>query len=113
MDGQTYLFTVGATPFNDQSVYQLCKDKEFFYNYYQDVVAMPQKKGFLDPNCEPEYRDYLKFKTLEKIIQETSLSRNGDLMCITGDCDRIIGVKNVTSNMTGEDNHEHTPRKPK
>ena len=31
LTGETFLFTVGATPFNDQSIYQLCKDKEFFY----------------------------------------------------------------------------------
>ena len=71
--GETFLFTVGATPFNDQSIYQLCKDKEFFYDYYQNVIAMPRKKGFLNPNCEPEYQEYLKFKTFKEIIEESKL----------------------------------------
>ena len=70
-DGKTYLFTVGSTPFINQSIFQLCKDKEFFYNYYQDVVAMPRKKGFLNPDCEPQYREYLIFSTHTQIIQES------------------------------------------
>ena len=70
LDGQTYLFAVGTTPFNNQSIVRLCCDKEFFYNYYQDVITMPQKKGFLDPNCGPDYSEYLRFKTMNAIIQE-------------------------------------------
>lgn len=70
VDGKTYLFAVGATPFNSQSIVRLCSDKEFFYNYYQGVIEMPPKKGFLNPDCDKEYKEYLKFKTLDEIIQE-------------------------------------------
>lgn len=69
--GEPYLFTIGTTPFNPHSVVTLCKDKEFFYNYYKDAIRMPKTKGFMKPNCLEEWKDYVKFETLDAIIAES------------------------------------------
>lgn len=71
MNGEPQLFTIGTTPFNSHSIVTLCKDKEFFYNYYKDMLRMPMTKGFLNPDCNPEYQDMVKFKTYDSIISET------------------------------------------
>ncbi|MGN1091413.1 MAG: RimK family alpha-L-glutamate ligase [Alphaproteobacteria bacterium] len=70
-NGEAHLFTIGTTPFNCHSIEALCKDKEFFYNYYRDTIRMPQTKGFLNPDCNEEWKNYLKFTTKDAIIAET------------------------------------------
>ena len=69
--GAAYLFIMGATPFDSNSVVSLCKDKEFFYNYYKDAIDMPKTKGFLNPNCAQEWKNYLKFSSMEEVIKDS------------------------------------------
>ena len=69
--GEAFVFTVGTTPFNSQSVERMCEDKEFFYNYYKDVIRMPDSKGFVKPNCNEKWQDSVKFKTIDEITAET------------------------------------------
>lgn len=69
--GAAYLFIMGATPFDSNSVVSLCKDKEFFYNYYKNAVDMPKTKGFLNPNCAQEWKNYLKFSSMEEVIKDS------------------------------------------
>lgn len=71
---EAHLFTIGTTPFNSYSIVSLCKDKEFFYNYYKDVIRMPLTKGFLNPGCGDEWKEYLKFSTVDSIINESKRS---------------------------------------
>lgn len=68
--GEAFLFTMGTTPFNSQSVEKLCEDKEFFYKYYQDVIRMPQTQGFMKPNCNEKWKDKVRFKSFEAITDE-------------------------------------------
>lgn len=49
----------------------LCKDKEFFYDYYKGTVRMPKTRGFLTPFCGEEWRSYLEFPSIDAITQET------------------------------------------
>ena len=70
-NGEPQLFTIGTTPFNSHSIVTLCKDKEFFYNYYKETLRMPKTKGFLNPNCNPEYQNLVKYKSYADIIKET------------------------------------------
>ncbi|MDD4519290.1 MAG: hypothetical protein PHI50_00175 [Alphaproteobacteria bacterium] len=69
-DGKSHLFIAGSTPFNSQSVCSLCRDKEFFYNYYKASIKMPKTRGFVKPTCSEEWREYLKFKTIDEVVEE-------------------------------------------
>lgn len=66
--GNVIVFTLSATPFNDHAMYIVCRDKEYFYNLYKDVVRMPATKGFLNPDCSEENKCYLEFSTVNAIV---------------------------------------------
>jgi len=66
------VFSMSSTPFNDQTFCDLCDDKEYFYLFYKDYIAMPKTKGYLTPNCESKYKYLLKSKNLKGIAKEIS-----------------------------------------
>jgi len=66
--GKEWLFANWATPLNGQSVMQLCQDKDYFYNYYKDVVRMPKSFAFLNPYSEEKYSCYLREKSIFEVI---------------------------------------------
>lgn len=80
LSGEPYLFTIGTTPFNSHSMVTLCKDKEFFYDYYKGTVRMPRTRSFLTPFCSDEWRSHLEFPTIDAIVQETK--KDFDFPCI-------------------------------
>ena len=68
--GEPYLFTIVATPFNCQSIETLCRDKEFFYDYYRETIQMPKTQGFVKPTDNEKWESYVKFPTIKAIIKE-------------------------------------------
>jgi glutathione synthase/RimK-type ligase-like ATP-grasp enzyme len=68
--GKNIYFANATTPFNDESVARICKDKEFTYRLLKNKVLMPQTTGFLDPECQEKYRKYLKYFSYSEITQE-------------------------------------------
>ena len=62
-----YYFTNYSTPLNPQSIAEICKDKQYFYQIFQNVVKMPHTKSFISPYCDPKYQEYLEFKSIEEI----------------------------------------------
>ena len=72
--GRWHFFANGSTPFNDEALGKICKDKEFGYLLSRTAVAVPVTKGFLDPDCSPEYRTYLEFPSREAILDEIERS---------------------------------------
>lgn len=66
--GGEYYYLVNYTPpFNNQTVAQILKDKEYTYCVLKDVINMPRTKGFLSPFVEEKYRDYLNMEEFELI----------------------------------------------
>jgi glutathione synthase/RimK-type ligase-like ATP-grasp enzyme len=64
------LFLNWATPLNDQSTTQLCKDKEYFYRAAKDHLQMPNTVGYLNPDCEEQYQKYLEHHSIQEIAQD-------------------------------------------
>ena len=62
-----YMFANCATPFNDESIGKIFKDKEFTYNVVRHAIRMPRTLGFVDPDCNPDYRSYVRLSTHDEI----------------------------------------------
>lgn len=65
-----YYFTNYSTPLTLQSVAEIFKDKQYFYQIFQDVVKMPRTISFISPYCDEKYLEYLEFPSIDKIIAE-------------------------------------------
>jgi len=65
-----YYFTNYSTPLTPQSVAEIFKDKQYFYQIFQDVVKMPRTISFISPYCDVKYLEYLEFPSIDKIITE-------------------------------------------
>ena len=69
LSGKEWLFTNWATPLNLQSAVQLCQDKDYFFNYYKELVRMPKTLSFLNPYSDAKYERYLEQKSIYEIIE--------------------------------------------
>ncbi|MGK7903599.1 MAG: RimK family alpha-L-glutamate ligase [Hormoscilla sp.] len=65
---RSYLFINWTTPLNSEAVAQLCKDKDYFYTFFKDVINMPRGQAFVNPHAAPKYIQEQKEKTLEEIL---------------------------------------------
>ncbi len=65
-----YFFANGSTPFNDEAVGKICKDKEFTYRILNSTIRMPRTAGFIDPKYDPGYEGYVNLDTQEHIVSE-------------------------------------------
>ena len=72
-----YYFVNYSTPFNDKSVAEILKDKEYTYQLLKDRIRIPKTIGFLSPYCPEKYQQYLEYKTIasieEQIVNEFEL----------------------------------------
>lgn len=64
-----YVFANWTTPLNPESTVQLCRDKSYFYSFFQDTIRMPKTYQFFYPYSK-RYTTYLKQKTIYEIIGE-------------------------------------------
>ncbi len=65
-----FYFTNYSTPLIPQSIAEIFKDKQYFYQVFQDVVKMPRTVSFISPYCDQKYKEYLQYSTIEEIIAE-------------------------------------------
>ena len=65
-----YYFTNYSTPLIPQSIAEIFKDKQYFYQVFQDVVKMPRTFSFVSPYCDQKYKEYLQFTSIDEIIAE-------------------------------------------
>ena len=63
-----HLFQKNRTPFNNESMAALCKDKEHHYILLEDKVNLPKTLGFLDPNTDERYKKFLDYPTIGAIV---------------------------------------------
>ncbi len=75
-----YYFTNYSTPLISQSIAEIFKDKQYFYQVFQDVVKMPRTRSFVSPYCNEKYIEYLEFSSIDEIIEE--IQRDFDLPII-------------------------------
>lgn len=68
--GKPYLFHSARTPFNPQSVGQLCADKDHTYQLFQQTVSMPKTLAFLDFRVEPKFQKYVRHHSMKEIHAE-------------------------------------------
>jgi hypothetical protein len=65
-----YYFTNYSTPLTPQSIAEIFKDKQYFYQLFHDVVPMPRTVSFISPYCDEKYREYLQFTSIAEIVAE-------------------------------------------
>jgi hypothetical protein len=65
-----FYFTNYSTPLIPQSIAEIFKDKQYFYQVFQDVVKMPRTFSFVSPYCDQKYKEYLQFTSIDEIIAE-------------------------------------------
>lgn len=70
LNEQWQYFRGATTPFNDQAVAGLCKDKDHTYHILKDVVNTPKTISFVDFNTDEKYQCYVTHKNAEMIIKE-------------------------------------------
>ncbi|OIP78109.1 MAG: alpha-L-glutamate ligase [Oscillatoriales cyanobacterium CG2_30_44_21] len=70
LNNYDYYFTNYSTPLIPQAIAEIFKDKQYFYQVFQDVVKMPLTHSFISPYCDQKYREYLKFTTIAEIVAE-------------------------------------------
>ena len=75
-----FYFTNYSTPLTSQSVAEIFKDKQYFYQIFEDIVKMPRTMSFISPYCDAKYLEYLEFPSIDKIIAE--IEKNFDLPVI-------------------------------
>jgi glutathione synthase/RimK-type ligase-like ATP-grasp enzyme len=70
LSDREYYFTNYSTPLIPQSVAEIFKDKQYFYQVFRDVVKMPLTVSFISPYCDQKYKEYLRYSTTDDIIAE-------------------------------------------
>ncbi|MBD2188393.1 ATP-grasp domain-containing protein [Pseudanabaena mucicola] len=70
IDDREYYFTNYSTPLTPQSIAEIFKDKQYFYQIFHGVINMPTTISFVSPYCDQKYQEYLQFSTIEQIIAE-------------------------------------------
>jgi len=67
--GQWHYFTANRTPFNPESLANICLDKQHTYDILHPYIQMPLTRHFLDPHTSPQYQCYLKYRSLTAILK--------------------------------------------
>lgn len=70
LSDREYYFTNYSTPLIPQSIAEIFKDKQYFYQVFRDVVKMPRTVSFISPYCDQKYKEYLRYSTTDDIIAE-------------------------------------------
>ena len=70
LSDRDHYFTNYSTPLIPQAIAEIFKDKQYFYQVFQDVVKMPRTRYFISPYCSEKYIEYLEFPTIEQIMAE-------------------------------------------
>ena len=70
LSDREYYFTNYSTPLIPQSLAEIFKDKQYFYQVFRDVVKMPRTVSFISPYCDQKYKEYLRYSTTDDIIAE-------------------------------------------
>ena len=70
LSNREYYFTNYSTPLIPQSLAEIFKDKQYFYQVFRDVVKMPRTVSFISPYCDQKYKEYLRYSTTDDIIAE-------------------------------------------
>ncbi len=70
LSDREYYFTNFSTPLIPQSIAEIFKDKQYFYQVFRDVVKMPRTLSFISPYCDQKYKEYLQYSTIDEIIAE-------------------------------------------
>ncbi|NUN65624.1 alpha-L-glutamate ligase [Pseudanabaena biceps] len=65
-----YYFTNYSTPLIPQAIAEIFKDKQYFYQVFQDVAKMPRTISYISPYCDEKYREYLQFTTVIEIVEQ-------------------------------------------
>ena len=88
--GKNYYFCNYSTPFVDQSIFNILKDKDYTYSILHKKIRTPKTQGFLSPYCDQKYQHYLKFKTIPDIATEI---------------ERVLGFPVIVKRNSGSSGH--------
>lgn len=61
-------FQLNRSPFNNETLARICKDKQHTYDWLHEQVSMPKTMGFLDYQIDEKYQSYLRYKSPQAIL---------------------------------------------
>jgi glutathione synthase/RimK-type ligase-like ATP-grasp enzyme len=65
-----YFFINSSTPFNNDGIHKVSKDKEFSYRLLKDCVAMPKTVGFFNPDpIDVDSKIYARQSDIQEIVK--------------------------------------------
>lgn len=64
------LFSAWTTPFNSESQARLCSDKDYFFQRFQNVIAMPKTKAFCSPDIRDKFKKYVSHQSLTPMLDQ-------------------------------------------
>lgn len=70
IEDDIYFFTNALTPFNNQSLARVLKDKDYTYCLLKNIINMPNTLSFINPFCQDKYQKYVEYKNLAEITQK-------------------------------------------
>jgi len=69
LSGQKLSFLNTVSPFNQEVVARICRDKSFTYKTLLGCINMPKTEDFLDPFIDSEFLHYSRAKSYQEIAQ--------------------------------------------
>ena len=66
---KSFIFQSNRTPFNTEALAGICLDKGHTWQVLHTHLRMPQTLAFMDIEVAPKYRNYLRYHSLDAIIE--------------------------------------------
>jgi len=70
--GKPLYFIQAHTPFDREDIARICKDKDLSYTLLKDICTIPKWKSYLDPAVTKEYKDFIREKSVQEIVESIS-----------------------------------------
>jgi glutathione synthase/RimK-type ligase-like ATP-grasp enzyme len=74
INNKFYYFVNYSTPLNVQAIASIFKDKEYSYRVLKDKISIPRTLSFLSPFTKQDYKKYLDYPTIPKMIEAIKLN---------------------------------------
>lgn len=68
--GSWEYFQLSKTPFNNEVMYGICKDKMHTYELLKSTLRLPETISFLDFSVDEKYKKYVEFESSSAIVDE-------------------------------------------
>lgn len=87
---EQHYFQLNRTPFNNEAMAALCRDKEHQYECLNQQVQMPKTMGFLDYNTKDHYQKYLRHNSQAAVVE--AIEQNFDYPVVVKQNKGALGI---------------------